>query len=134
MSSKRDPKLWLGDILDCIQEIEDATNQVEAETFVNNRLMINAVSYSLLKIAEAVNHLRKTNIALPPTQPWEDIYNLGNQLRHAYFGIDHHQIWRMVTTDLPSLKATCETLMATIQAQSQNPPNRQGPIHHPRKD
>ncbi len=78
MSSKRDPKLWLGDILDSIQEIEDATRQVDAGTFVNNRLLINAVSYALLKIAEAVNHLRKTDIALPPTQPWEDIYNLGN--------------------------------------------------------
>ena len=50
MSSQRDPTLWLVDILDCIQEIEDATNQVEAETFVNNRLMINAVSCALLEI------------------------------------------------------------------------------------
>lgn len=67
MSSKRDPKLWLGEILDSIQEIEDATCQVEAETFVNNRLLTNAVAYALLKIAEAVNHLRKTDMTLPPT-------------------------------------------------------------------
>jgi predicted nucleotidyltransferase len=39
-SSKRDPKLWLGDMLDGIQEIEDATHQVEAETFVNNHRLI----------------------------------------------------------------------------------------------
>ena len=36
MSSKRDPTIWLGDILDSIQEIEDATHQVEAESFVIN--------------------------------------------------------------------------------------------------
>lgn len=114
MSSKRDPKIWLEDILDSIREIEDATHQIDAETFVNNRLLINAVSYALLKIAEAVNHLRKSEVILPPTQPWEDIYALGNQLRHAYFGIDHKQIWRIVTTDLPSLKITCETLLSTL--------------------
>ena len=121
MSSKRDPKLWLGDILDSIQEIEDATHQIDAETFVNNRLLTNAVSYALLKISEAVNHLRKIDMTLPPTQPWEDIYNLGNQLRHAYFGIDHHQLWRTVTADLPSLKTTCETLLTTLHSQDGNP-------------
>jgi uncharacterized protein with HEPN domain len=127
VSSKRDPKLWLGEILDSIQEIEDATCQVEAETFVNNHILTNAVSYALLKIAEAVNHLRKTDMTLPPTQPWEDIYNLGNQLRHAYFGIDYNQIWRTVTADLPSLKATCETLMTTLHSQDANPSDTKGP-------
>ena len=124
MSSKRDPKLWLGDILESIQEIEDATHQVDAGTFVNNRLLTNPVSYA---IAEAVNHLRKTDIVLPPTQQWEDIYHLGNQLRHAYFGIDHNQIWRTVTADLPSLKATCETLMTTLHSQDANPSDTKGP-------
>ena len=123
MSSKRDPKLWLEDILDSILEIEDATHQIEAETFVNNGLLINAVSYSLLKISEGVNHLRKSDVALPPTQPWEDIYALGNQLRHAYFGIDHKQIWRIVTTDLPSLKTTCEALLSTLRTQYPHPPD-----------
>lgn len=129
MSSKRDPKLWLEDILDSILEIEDATHQIEAETFVNNRVLINAVSYALLKIAEAVKHLRKSDVILPPTQPWEDIYGLGNQLRHAYFGIDHKQIWRIVTTDLPSLKNTCETLLSTLRTQNPHPPDtmRNGP-------
>lgn len=126
MSSKRDPKIWLEDILESIREIEDATHQIETETFVSSRLLINAVSYALLKIAEAVNHLRKSDIVLPPSQPWEDIYALGNQLRHAYFGIDHTQIWRIVTTDLPSLKSTCEALLVTLQKQNPDPPEIKG--------
>ena len=44
MSSKRDPTLWIEDILDSIQEIEDALHHVEAVTFVENRTLINAVS------------------------------------------------------------------------------------------
>ncbi len=48
---------------------------------------------------------------------------LGNQLRHAYFGIDHKQIWRIVTTDLPSLKTTCKTLLSTLHSPNENPPD-----------
>ena len=55
MSSKRDPKIWIGDILDSIQEIEDTVSNVEAVNFRENHVLINAVSYALLKITEARN-------------------------------------------------------------------------------
>ena len=37
MSSKRDPTLWLEDILESIQEIEDSTKNINVSTFVENR-------------------------------------------------------------------------------------------------
>lgn len=120
MSSKRDPTLWIEDILDSIQEIEDALHHVEAVTFVENRTLINAVSYALLKISEAAKSLMQADIELPPNEPWDDIYNLGNQLRHSYFSISVERIWQIATDDLPSLKATCETLLITLQAQTTN--------------
>ena len=52
--------------------------------------------------------------------------NLGNQLRHAYFGIDHKQSWRIVTTDVSSLNTTYETLLFTLQAQDRHPPDIKG--------
>jgi uncharacterized protein with HEPN domain len=116
MSSKRDPKIWIGDILDSIQEIEDTIGNVEAGTFLENHVLINAVSYALLKISEATKHLLQSDIELPSNEPWTDIYSLGNQLRHGYFGIDHDQIWHMATQDLPSLKATCEALLKNSES------------------
>ena len=56
MSSKRDPKIWIGDILDSIQEIEDTVSNVEVVNFCENHVLINAVSYALLKITEATKH------------------------------------------------------------------------------
>ena len=116
MSSKRDPKIWIGDILDSIQEIEDTVSNVEVVNFCENHVLINAVSYALLKITEATKHLLQSDIELPSNEPWTDIYSLGNQLRHGYFGIDQDQIWHVVTQDLPSLKATCEALLNKLES------------------
>lgn len=116
MSSKRDPKVWIGDILDSIQEIEDTIRNVEAGNFLENHILINAVSYALLKITEAAKHLLQSDLELPSNQPWTDIYNLGNQLRHGYFGIEHDQIWHIATQDLSSLKATCEALLKKLES------------------
>ncbi len=111
MSSKRDPKLWIEDLLASIQEIEDTLNNVELTEFLGNHTLVNAVSFDLLKISEAVKQLLEADIALPSHEPWQDIYNLGNRLRHAYFGIDQERIWLVAKQDLPSLKNTCQNLL-----------------------
>ncbi len=116
MSSKRDPKIWIGDILDSIQEIEDTIHNVEAVNFLENHVLINAVSYALLKITEATKHLLQSDIELPSNEPWTDIYSLGNQLRHGYFGIDQDQIWHIATQDLLSLRTTCEALLNKLES------------------
>ena len=116
MSSKRDPRIWIGDILDCIQEIEDTIHNVEAVNFLQNHVLINAVSYALLKITESTKHLIQSDIELPSNEPWTDIYSLGNQLRHGYFGIDQDQIWHIATQDLLSLKITREALLNKLES------------------
>jgi len=116
MSSKRDPKILIGGILDSIQEIEDTVSNVEAVNLRENHVLIKAVSYALLKIPEATKHLLRSDIDLPSNEPWTDIYSLGNQLRHGYFGIDQDQIWHIVIQDLPSLKTTCEALLNKLES------------------
>jgi len=111
MSSNRDPKLWIEDILNSIQEIEDTLHHIEEAKFLDNHTLVNAVSFDLLKISEGVKHLMETGIELPLHEPWRDIYNLGNRLRHAYFGIDRERIWLVAKQDLPSLKRTCQNML-----------------------
>jgi uncharacterized protein with HEPN domain len=84
--------------------------------FRENHVLINVVSYALLKITEATKHLLQSDIELPSNEPWTDIYSLGNRLRHGYFGIDKEQIWHVVTQDLPSLKTTCEALLNKLES------------------
>jgi len=114
MSSNRNPRLWVEDILVSIQEIEDTLNEIELNEFLGNHTLVNAVSFDLLKISEAVKHLLEANIELPSHEPWQDIYNLGNRLRHAYFGIDQERIWLVAKQDLPSLKNTCQNILQTF--------------------
>ena len=53
-----------------------------------------------------------------PDQPWPDIRNFGNALRHGYDLIDGHRVWHTVANDLPPLKAACQDALARL------PPDR----------
>ncbi|MBA3614221.1 MAG: DUF86 domain-containing protein [Nitrospirales bacterium] len=75
-----------------MQEIEDTLYDIDQPTFLDNHTLVNAVSFDLLKISEGVKHLLETDMELPAHEPWQDIYHLGNRLRHAYFGIDRERI------------------------------------------
>ena len=106
----------MGIYLTVSKKLRTRFHNVEAVNFLENHVLINAVSYALLKITEATKHLLQSDIELPANEPWTDIYSLGNQLRHGYFGIDQDQIWHIATQDLPSLKNTCETLMNKLES------------------
>ena len=93
---------------------------MNVSTFVENRILVNAVSYGLLKISEAVKNLIRAEVDLPSNEPWQDIYNLGNQLRHSYFSIGVERIWQIVIEDLPSLKETCKAFLVQLKKQKRD--------------
>lgn len=105
-SSKRPIGLILSDIIDAIDQAEEFSGDLEEQDFVKDALRISAVRYELLKISEAVRNLQRAGADLPPTQPWDDIYNLGNRLRHDYIGIDDARVFNYLKEDVPSLRQT----------------------------
>ncbi|MBI1356953.1 MAG: DUF86 domain-containing protein [Acidobacteria bacterium] len=40
--------------------------------------------------------------------PWPAMVGMRNRLVHAYFDIDHEQVWKTVEQDLPALIATLQ--------------------------
>ncbi len=45
--TERNPKLYLEEIIECIQRIEEYTNELTRETFLKNQLIIDAVDANL---------------------------------------------------------------------------------------
>jgi len=94
-------------IVDAIDEIAKFTKGMTFDQYCNDTMVSYAVERALLIVAEAATALGADAEALCPHIPWREIRGLGNQLRHAYDGVDPSVLWEIIQDDLPKLRATC---------------------------
>ncbi len=111
--SKRNDKLLILDILDCIAKIQQYTKGYTLREFSRDTKTIDAVVRNIEIIGEATKHLSrsiKSRIALP----WKQIVGMRNIIVHEYFGVDVKIVWRIVSSQLDEIKVLFEkTLSAT---------------------
>ena len=97
-------KVFLKDILQAIERIEEYTCDLSFEDFCENRLIQDGVVRNLEIIGEAVKHLPKDVQKKYPAVEWKKIAGLRDILIHAYFGVDHDIVWDVVINKIPRLK------------------------------
>lgn len=102
---KKDNTLYLGHIRDAIAKVERYIADVTYEQFLNDEMMIDAVTRELEIIGEATSNLsddfRKTHSEMP----FRDIIDMRNILIHNYAGVNTKVVWDTCKTDLPALKS-----------------------------
>lgn len=111
MPEKLGDKIRIQHMLDAISEIENYTNGVEKEAFVNHSMMFNATLRQLEIIGEAANHVSLEVQIAHPEILWARIIGLRNLVVHEYFGIDDHTIWSILKVNLPVLKIQLEAIL-----------------------
>ena len=111
---KRDVRLYLDDILESIQAIEDYTNGVTEDRFNTSRLLQDAAVRHLEIIGEAARHVPKELTDRYPDIPWRRITGMRNRITHVYFGIILERIWEVIQRDLPTLKANTQKMMEDL--------------------
>lgn len=107
----REYRDYLQDILEAIQDIADFTKDMSFEAFAGDKKTINAVIRSIEVIGEAAGKIPKTLRNRYPDVPWKKIVSMRNKLIHEYFGIDLEILWKVVTEDVPSLRAPIEKML-----------------------
>ena len=78
------------------------------ETFINDRVYINAVAMSILQVGELSGGLseefrKKTSDEMP----WAMIRGMRNLLAHAYGEIDEAMLWNTALNDIPRVLEFC---------------------------
>jgi uncharacterized protein with HEPN domain len=113
--STQDSKLYLEDILDAINKIDDYIASTRSLTeFKRNSLVFDAVVRNLEIIGEAVKNLSGDLKKNHSEIEWKNIAGMRDILAHAYFGIDHSIVWDIVRTKLPELKAAVSEMLKEI--------------------
>ena len=112
--SKRDWKLFVFDILECIEKIEDFTSGMTQEEFVRDIKTRDAVLRNFEIIGEAAGKIPADIRGKYNGIPWSQIIGLRNRLIHGYFVVDYNIIWEIVRNELPDLKVKMKKIIEDL--------------------
>lgn len=101
---KRDVKVFLEDILESIEKIEEYTANIDEDDFYENSIIQDAVLRRLEIIGEAVKNILDDFREKYPDIPWKQIAGMRDVLIHAYFGVSLRRVWKVVEEDIQDLK------------------------------
>ncbi|MEK7250657.1 MAG: DUF86 domain-containing protein [Bacteroidota bacterium] len=101
---KRDIRVFLQDIVDSIEKLEQYTELVAEPEFYVDTEKQDAIIRRIEIIGEAVANLPMELRDKFPDVPWRDMVGMRNVMIHNYFGVTLAMVWRVASSDLPKLK------------------------------
>lgn len=107
----KDPLIFLGHILQCIEQIEEYTQNIDEATFFASGLVQDAVERRLEIVGEAAKNVPQDFKDVHPEIPWAQMAAMRNLLIHEYFGVNPKVVWQVVTQDITPLKTAVEKLL-----------------------
>lgn len=101
---KRDYVLFLEDILDALEKIENYTKNLSFTEFADNDMAVDAVIRNFEVIGEATKNVPEEIKEKYPEVEWKEAAGFRDVLIHDYFGIDLEAIWDTIKKNLLSFK------------------------------
>ena len=107
----RSERLYLLDLVEAIDLVEEFLFNVDEETFVDNELIVAAVAQKFIIIGEAGKLLREHLSDQYPEVAWNQAIGMRNLVVHNYFSVDRHIVYQTAKHDLPVLREQMQTVL-----------------------
>lgn len=111
----RDPKLYLGDILTCIDKILSWTEGLTIDLFESDEMVFDAVLRNLEIMGEAVKGLPLEITEANPHLDWRAMSDFRNRLAHGYFAVDTDIVWKVIVNRLPGMREDLARILAGLR-------------------
>ena len=106
------PNIFLKDILDSIERIENYVLDLDYKDFSNDQKTVDAVIRNLEIIGEATKNIPEDFRNKHPNLPWREMAGMRDKLIHGYFDVMHSIIWETIKNDLPLIKSEILEILA----------------------
>lgn len=110
----RDYKLYLSDMLEALERIQEYTRNMTYRDFARSNITIDAVVRNLEVIGEAARKLPPDIKSRSPEIEWPKIVAFRNILTHEYFGVNTKIVWDIVQNKLGPIGEACGKLMESL--------------------
>ena len=101
---KRDTKLFIKDILECIKNIEEFSKGLTRESFLKDKLRQSAIIRQIEIMGEAAKNIPTAFREEYPKIPWQKIAGMRDIITHGYFRVDLDVVWNIIKNDLSNLE------------------------------
>ena len=101
---KRDYKLFIQDVIESINTIEEYLRGMTKEEFIKNREKQDAVIRILEIIGEASKNIPRSVKEVNKNISWAKISLYRDFITHSYFEASLERVWEVATKELPTLR------------------------------
>lgn len=116
----RDFQVYLEDIIDAINSIEEYTRGLTYDAFMKDRRTVDAVIRNFEIIGEATKHIPERTRKEYPKVPWKDMAGMRDKLIHGYFGVQLDVVWKTVKERLPAVQSSVEEALAKMNEEARH--------------
>ena len=108
---KRRFDLYLFDVNEAIERIEEYTYEMDFEEFARNKIVLDAVLRNLEIIGEAASQIDGEIKKRYKEIPWRDIQDFRIVAAHHYWKINKERVWDIVENKLDILKKQIDLVL-----------------------
>ena len=112
---RKEPLVFIKHILDCIESIEQFSEELSKEEFKKNDLKQSAILRKIEIIGEAVKNLPDSFRNKHSSAEWKKITGTRDRLIHQYFGVDLDLMWDVIKKELPKLKKQTQEILKSLE-------------------
>ena len=101
---KKDPKVNIVFILECVELVEEYLKDITEAEFMNSTKLQDAIIRRIELIGEAVKNISQSIKENYSEVPWKRISGMRDILVHDYLGIDLNTTWQIAQNEIPELR------------------------------
>ncbi|MEM1514246.1 MAG: DUF86 domain-containing protein [Candidatus Thermoplasmatota archaeon] len=116
---KRDYKLFVKDILQAIDKIENFIGTMSFDEFMKDEKTKSAVIREIEVIGEASKNIPESIRIRSKDLPWKDMARMRDKVTHSYFGIYYETVWKFIKERLPEIKSLISKLLEELERENE---------------